>query len=152
MCARSLLSRLFVTPWTVARQAPLSTGFSRQEHCSGLACPSPGDLPNSGIKSVSFVSLVFADGFFTTVLPGKPLDVKGNSIFFKLRMRKIAKLTGSRKWTQYNPPTSLRTNSITIDSVGPLWSLSPITPGPARALPGQVRNPQRENCLKSPKR
>ena len=48
MCARSLLSRLFVTPWTVARQAPLSTGFSRQEHCSGLPCPPPGDLPNPG--------------------------------------------------------------------------------------------------------
>ena len=106
MCVLSHFSlvQLFMTLWTIACQVPLSMGFSRQEYCSGLACPSPGDLPNSGIKSVSFVSLVFADGLFTTVLPGKPLDVKGNSIFFKLRMRKGAKITGSRKWTQYNPP------------------------------------------------
>ena len=36
---------LFVTPWTVALQAPLSRGFSRQEYCSGLSFPPPGDLP-----------------------------------------------------------------------------------------------------------
>ena len=42
--------RLFATPWTVARQAPLSMGFSRQEYWSGLAFPSPGDLPNPGIE------------------------------------------------------------------------------------------------------
>ena len=38
--------RLFATPWTVARQAPLSMGFSRQEYFSGLPFPSPGDHPN----------------------------------------------------------------------------------------------------------
>ena len=38
------------TPWTVAHQAPLSVGFSRQEYWSGLPFPSPGDLPNPGIK------------------------------------------------------------------------------------------------------
>ena len=38
------------TPWTVAHQAPLSTGFSRQEYWSGLPCPSPGDLPHPGIE------------------------------------------------------------------------------------------------------
>ena len=43
----------FVTPWTVARQAPLSMGFSRQEYWSGLSFPSPGDLPNPGSKPVS---------------------------------------------------------------------------------------------------
>ena len=41
---------LFATPWTVACQAPLSMGFSRQEYLSGLPCPPPGDLPNPGIK------------------------------------------------------------------------------------------------------
>ena len=41
------------TPWTIAPQAPLSVGFSRQEYWSGLPCPSPGDLPNSGIESMS---------------------------------------------------------------------------------------------------
>ena len=38
-----------MTPWTVARQAPLSVEFSRPEYWSGLPCPSPGDLPNPGI-------------------------------------------------------------------------------------------------------
>ena len=42
--------RLFVTPWTVASQAPPAMGFSRQECWSGLPFPSPGDLPNPGIE------------------------------------------------------------------------------------------------------
>ena len=42
--------RLFATPWTVACQAPLSLGFSKQEYWSGLPFPSPGDLPNPGIE------------------------------------------------------------------------------------------------------
>ena len=42
--------RLFVTPWTVAYQVPLSMGFFRQEYRSGLPFPSPGDLPNPGIE------------------------------------------------------------------------------------------------------
>ena len=42
--------RLFVTPWTVAYQAPPSMGFSRQEYWSGLPFPSPGDLPDPGIE------------------------------------------------------------------------------------------------------
>ena len=51
-CAACLLSRfscvrLFATPWTVAPQAPLSMGFPRKEHWSGLPGPLPGDLPNS---------------------------------------------------------------------------------------------------------
>ena len=45
--------RLFVTPWTIAYQAPLSMGFSRQEYWSGLPFSSPGDLPNPGIESPS---------------------------------------------------------------------------------------------------
>ena len=42
--------RLFATPWTIAYQASLSMGFSRQEYRSGLPFPSPGDLPNPGIE------------------------------------------------------------------------------------------------------
>ena len=45
--------QLFATPWTVARQAPLSMGLSRQEYWSGLSCPPPGDLPHPGSKPVS---------------------------------------------------------------------------------------------------
>ena len=48
--------RLFVTLWTVAHQAPLSMGFSRQEYWSGLPIPSPGGLPDPVIKPVSPVS------------------------------------------------------------------------------------------------
>ena len=44
---------MLATPWTVASQAPLSMGFSRQEHWSGLPFPSPGDLPDPGIKPES---------------------------------------------------------------------------------------------------
>ena len=53
----------FVTPWTVAYQDPLSMGFSRQEHWSGLAFPSLGGLPNPGIKPRS--PALQADRFFT---------------------------------------------------------------------------------------
>ena len=42
--------QLFATPWTVAHQAPLSMGFSRQEYWNGLSFPSPRDLPDPGIK------------------------------------------------------------------------------------------------------
>ena len=48
--------QLFVTLWAVARQAPLSVGFSRQEHWSGLPCPPPGDLPHPEVEPSSHVS------------------------------------------------------------------------------------------------
>ena len=62
---------LFGTPWTVAHQAPLSMGFSRQEYCSGLPFPSAGDLPNPGIKHASLATPGLAGRFFTTVPHGK---------------------------------------------------------------------------------
>ena len=49
--------------------------FSRQEYWSGLPFPTPGDLANPGIELASSVSLALADGFFTTVPPGKPPSV-----------------------------------------------------------------------------
>ena len=64
--------RLFETPWTVACQAPLSKGFSRQEYWSGLSFPSPGDLPGPGIKPESLASPALAGRFFITVPRGKP--------------------------------------------------------------------------------
>ena len=57
---------LFAFLWTVAHQAPLSMGFSRQEHWNGLPCPPPGDLPNSGIEPTSYMFPALSDGFFTT--------------------------------------------------------------------------------------
>ena len=60
---------LFATPWTVAPQAPLSMGFSRQEYWSGLPCPPPGDLPDIGIEVSSLRSPALAGRFFTTSTP-----------------------------------------------------------------------------------
>ena len=57
---------LFATLWTVARQAPLSMGFSRQEQWSELPCPPPGDLPDPGVEPAPLISLALAGGFFTT--------------------------------------------------------------------------------------
>ena len=60
--AVSVLSRVwrFATPWTLACQAPLSVGSSRQEYWSGLPCPPPGDLPDPGIKLASLMSPALA--------------------------------------------------------------------------------------------
>ena len=61
--------QLFVTPQTVARQAPLSMGFFRQGYWSGLSFPPPGHIPNLEIEP-TFSTL--AGGFFTTVPLGEP--------------------------------------------------------------------------------
>ena len=67
-CVLSHFSRvqLFAIPWTAAHQVPLSMEFSRQEYCSGLPFPSLGNVPDSGIKSLSLVSPALADQFFTS--------------------------------------------------------------------------------------
>ena len=69
--------QLFVTPWTAACQAPLSMGFPRPEYWTGLLFPSPGDLPDPGIKPASSA---LAGRLFTTEPPGKSLQEsrKGN--------------------------------------------------------------------------
>ena len=57
---------LLANVWTVAHQAPLSMGFSRQEYWSGLPGPPPGYLPDPGIEYASLTSPELADRFFTT--------------------------------------------------------------------------------------
>ena len=71
-CVLSCFShvRLFATLWTVACQAPLSIGFSRQEYWSGLPCPPPGDLPN---PCLLFPEL--AGRFFTLRHLGSPVNI-----------------------------------------------------------------------------
>ena len=64
--------RLFVSPWTVARQDPLVMGFSRQEYWSGLPFPSPGDLPYPGTEPMS--PALQADAL-TSEPPGKLLNL-----------------------------------------------------------------------------
>ena len=63
----------FVTPWTVAHQAPLSMGFPRQEYWSGLPFPPPGDLPDPGIKPISLASPALQADSLPLVPPGKLL-------------------------------------------------------------------------------
>ena len=66
MLSRFSRVQLFATLWTVARQAPLSMGFSRQEYWSGLPCPPPGDLPDLGTECKSLISPALTGSFFTT--------------------------------------------------------------------------------------
>ena len=58
--------QLFVTPWTVDCQVPLSMGFSRQGYWSGLPCPPPRDLPDPGIETGSPASPELQTDFFTS--------------------------------------------------------------------------------------
>ena len=62
-----------LTLWTVARQAFLSMGFSRQEYWSGLQCPPPVDLPDPGIEPMSHTSPAMKCGFLTTTATSKDL-------------------------------------------------------------------------------
>ena len=75
--SRSVMSNS-VTPWTAAHQASLAMEFFRQKFWSGLSCPSPGDLPNPGIKprclTLQAVSLL-------AELPEKPNNSLSNSVF-----------------------------------------------------------------------
>ena len=64
--------RLSAIPWTVARQAPLSMEFSRQESWSRLPFPPLEDLPDPGIKPAPLASSTLAGVLFTTGPPGKP--------------------------------------------------------------------------------
>ena len=78
LVAKSCLT--LVTPWAVASQAPLSIGFSRQEHWSGLPFPSPGDLPDPGIKPRSPALQAYS---LLTEPPGKPMVTTNEKIYKK---------------------------------------------------------------------
>ena len=87
VCILSLFSSVqpSVTPWTVACQAPLPLGFSRQEYWSGLPCPPPGDLPNPGIQPMSLMSPALAGRFFiTSTTWGPHISRTGPVHFLKL--------------------------------------------------------------------
>ena len=75
--------RLFAIPWTVACQAPLSIGYSRQEYWSGLSCPSPEDLPDPGIESRS--PALQADSL-ATELQGKLDNFRAENNIFALKL------------------------------------------------------------------
>ena len=101
-CAQSLSCvRLFVSPWTVACQAPLSMGFSRQEYWSELPCPPPGDLLNPGIKPNS--PTLQLDPLLSE-LPGKSK---------KTRVGSISLFPGNR----VNPGTEPESPALQADSL-----------------------------------
>ena len=85
VCALSHVQH-FATPWTVAHQAPLSTGFSRQESWGGLPFPTPGDLSSPGIKPLSSAS---ANGFFTTEPPGERVFSWPALVISRLSSRRV---------------------------------------------------------------
>ena len=70
------------TPWTAARQAPLSMGFSRQEYWSGLPLNPPWALPNPGIEPTSLASPALACGSFTTSTTGEAPGLHGRMFSF----------------------------------------------------------------------
>ena len=96
---------LIVSDSHIAQQAPLSMEFSRQEW-SGLPCPSPGDLPNPGIKPRSPESPALAGGFSTSEPPGKLPIVPSYSI----QMWVLLWITSTISWRQVK--------EIIIDHVG----------------------------------
>ena len=89
--------QFFVTPWTVAHQAPLSMGSSGQEYWSGLPCPLPGDLPDPGIEPATLLSPALAGKFFTTSATWEAPKLEGseeNSVSEGLRDR-LGRWTGA---------------------------------------------------------
>ena len=91
VCVLSHFSRvwLFVTPWTVAHQAPLSMGFSRQQYRSGLPFPSPGDLPNPGRKPSLLHLLNWQAKSLCTELSGKPTSFVSEVIYKPCQINQI---------------------------------------------------------------
>ena len=83
MCVLNHFSfvQLLATLWTVAPQAPLSLGFSRQEYWSALPCLPPGDLPNPGVKLTSLRSPALAGGFLTTSTTWEVQRVGGGEVY-----------------------------------------------------------------------
>ena len=90
VCTNFICVQLFATLWTIVGQAPLSTGFSRQEYWSGLPCPSPGDLPDPGIEPTSLTSSALAVRPFTTSTTWEALVIAYEYILLQIRSDQIS--------------------------------------------------------------
>ena len=102
------------TPWTVTHQAPLSTGFSRQEHWSGLPFPSPGDLPDPGIKPRS--PTLQADSL-PSEPPGKPPQTtKWYSNSTSEYISKVKEITTSKRYLHSHTYCSIIKNSQDMEA------------------------------------
>ena len=82
LCIACVSAQCSQTPWTLARWAPLSMGFSREKYWSGLLFPSPGDLPDPGTESVSPASPALAEIVFTTSTTWDSLCIKRIFIYY----------------------------------------------------------------------
>ena len=90
------------TPWTAARQAPLSMGFSRQESWSGLPCPPPGGLPDPGVEPAPLASPAPAGGLLTPDPAGKRRRVSRSP--FPATTKLSPEPEGRRLRAAYTPP------------------------------------------------
>ena len=88
MLSHSSHDQLFVMQWTIACQAPLSMGFSRQEYWSGFSCPHPGDLHDPGIVPVSYMSS----------LPQVPLHVLVWEIYISKKGKPFILILCRNRW------------------------------------------------------
>ena len=97
--------RLCATLWTLAHQAPLFVGFSRQEYCSGFPCLPPGNLPDPGIKPASLRTSALAGGFFIT---SATWEGPANTILNAKRIQK--NFTKKANSAMFQGTTSIHTN------------------------------------------
>ena len=86
--------QLFATAWTVAHQAPLPMGFSKQEYWSGLPFSPPGDLRDPGIEPASPVCPTVAGRLFSTEPLGKPREMERAPFHFSEQRVSIASFYG----------------------------------------------------------
>ena len=103
-------------PWTAARQAPLSMGFSRQGYRSGLPFPSPGHLSTQG----SNPHVCISSGFFTTEPPGKPLSTSYTKIIHPQTEREKKKKTFLSL-----PKPQIARRTLTVECLSTLSTLKP---------------------------
>ena len=137
---------LFVTLWTVARQAPLFMGFSRQEYWSGLLCPSPGDFPDPGIEFASPMSPASIDGF-----PGNSAGKK--KIHLQCRRPRFNSWVGKFPWRRDRLPIPIFLGfpggSDGKESTSNAGDLG-LIPGLGRSSGGGHGSPLQYSCLENP--
>ena len=102
----------FATLWTVAHQAPLSKGFSRQEYWSKLPCPPPGDLPNLGIELESLLPPALAGRFFTTSITWKAPASSSGTHLLRCVIRGLPRCLSSKESTCNAGDSGLNPGSV----------------------------------------
>ena len=125
----SVVSDSFATPWTVARQASLSMGFSRQENWSGLPHPPPGDLPNPGTETRS--PALQADSL-SSEPPGKPVTTDGPQ--FIMVWLSVFSFTILWKWCVSSRNGTPSFESWSFPGKGPVVCSSLLMPGSGSEL------------------